>query len=393
MLEKDAVDARDLMITDQTKWMRISHVVMQAGLSTVLRDGAACKAKWNQILPDYKRISDYLGRTGRNTPEYWQLSPTDRREEGLPKQFSEEVFHAIDEWNGNRPLINPPHVRDLLAANDGNYREQHQQNQHTEEDNSEEESHDPVDPATADVTDSTPPRSPVTSSSIRGAVPPPSLSGRTPISRAPKPAFPANITPQIISSSDTASYSLGRRPGNTAVRKKNVSGHTVIAEATKATGLVMAKQMEDIAESSRALERSKIDVQLKLFSEQMAYQREKDRRLYDNAVAANETARLSIIKQGEIVHCLAQLSTLLGRKLSSSSSPEMETPPQHTPSKGMTQHTYASGYDHGYGDGQHEDQNMNAPHTADTGEDRMDPQRPDPEQVQLPETATTFTED
>ena len=91
------------------------------------------------------------------------------------------------------------------------------------------------------------------------------------MSRAPRLVFLANITPQIISSSDTASYFLGRHPGNTALRKKNVSGHTVIAEVTKAMGLVMAKQMEDIAESSRALERSKIDVQLKLFSEQMAY--------------------------------------------------------------------------------------------------------------------------
>lgn len=54
--------------------------------------------------------------------------------------------------------------------------------------------------------------------------------------------------------------------------------------------------MDDIAESSQDLERSKIEVQLKLFDENMAYQREKDRCLYENVVAANENARFSIQK-------------------------------------------------------------------------------------------------
>ena len=108
-------------------------------------------------------------------------------------------------------------------------------------------------------------------------------------------------------------------------------------------------------------------------------------------MATNENARLSIIKQGKIVHCLVHLSTLLGRKLSSTSSPEIESPPQHTLCKGIIQHTYASGYDHGYGDGQHEDHNMNAPRTEDMGEDRLDPQGPELEEVQLPKTATAFS--
>jgi hypothetical protein len=41
----------------------------------------------------------------------------------------------------------------------------------------------------------------------------------------------------------------------------------VIAKATKASGEVMAMQMRDMAAVSRDLERSKIDVQLKFFSE------------------------------------------------------------------------------------------------------------------------------
>ena len=88
--EVDAVDGRDLMTPENTKWCRISEQVMHAGFSQCSRDGASCKNKWNQLLPEYKRISDYLGRSGRNIDDYWDLLPVERKEEGLPKQFSQE---------------------------------------------------------------------------------------------------------------------------------------------------------------------------------------------------------------------------------------------------------------------------------------------------------------
>jgi hypothetical protein len=91
------------------------------------------------------------------------------------------------------------------------------------------------------------------------------------------------------------------------VRWKLLSSHNVIADATKASREVMAMQMMDMVATSRELEWSKIEVQLKLFSKQMEYQREKDRRLYESALLANENARLAIIKQGEVVSCLSQL--------------------------------------------------------------------------------------
>lgn len=117
---------------------------------------------------------------------------------------------------------------------------------------------------------------------------------------------PVGITPHNVSSSlATTQYAIHRRPGNTAVRRKNLSGHKLITEATKATGTVMASQMQEIADATFELEKSKIDVQLKLFSEQMEYQREKDRRIYESSILANENARLAILKQGEIVSCLS----------------------------------------------------------------------------------------
>ena len=74
----DTIDGRDLMTPDNTKWIRISHDVMRAGISPCVRDGPACKTKWNQLILDYKRIVDYLNRTGRNVPDYWELSASER---------------------------------------------------------------------------------------------------------------------------------------------------------------------------------------------------------------------------------------------------------------------------------------------------------------------------
>ena len=80
------------------------------------------------------------------------------------------------------------------------------------------------------------------------------------------------------------------------MHQKSSSVHNVIAEATKAFEDVLASQLRQMAKASRDLERSKIEVQLKLFVEQMDYAREKDCHLYENSLIANENAHLAILK-------------------------------------------------------------------------------------------------
>lgn len=87
---------------------------------------------------------------------------------------------------------------------------------------------------------------------------------------------PPGVTTHILSSSDKTNTIQERAPGNTGVRRKALTGHAAIAEATKSTGVVMASQLKDIADASLVVERNKVDVQLKLFEAQMAYQRERD---------------------------------------------------------------------------------------------------------------------
>jgi hypothetical protein len=325
---------------------------MRACHSPCMRDGPTCKGKWNQLIPDYKRIADFHARTGRNAVEYWELSSSEHSAEGLPKTFSQELYDQIHEWFGQRPQIQPPHIRDLLAPDDANHPGMHalqlsddegSRDSHLESDNH----------ATMELSDSQRLPSPVQSllhpletPSMGGEgdsqrpSPSPARSSPTPTQRSPggftcgpslgRTHFPPSSAqaPIYISSSDTSEFSSRQPPGNTGVRRKLLSSHNVIADATKASGEVMAMQMRDMVAASQELERSKIEVQLKLFSKQMEYQREKDRRLYESSLMANENARLAILKQGEVVSCLSQLSSVLQMGLHVSSKDDTRNPVQ-----------------------------------------------------------------
>jgi hypothetical protein len=145
---------------------------------------------------------------------------------------------------------------------------------------------------------------------------------------APQSSPGAPGLPHLLSSSDSGTSGMQRRLGNTGVQRKSNASHNAIVEATRTSGEMMAMQMKQMAEASRDLERSKIDVQLKVFTEQMDYQREKDRRLYENSRIAQENARLAIMKQGEIVGYLAKLSSVLSQGLLVSTAVEgPELPP------------------------------------------------------------------
>jgi len=109
------------MEPDVTKWMKAAEYVNRAGFSPCIRDGNACKSKWNQILPDYKRILDYHYCSGRNTRDFWDLTSDQWKEEGLPKQFNQEFYMVIHEWICERPQVNPLHLREVLSPHDSNF--------------------------------------------------------------------------------------------------------------------------------------------------------------------------------------------------------------------------------------------------------------------------------
>jgi hypothetical protein len=74
-----------------------------------------------------------------------------------------------------------------------------------------------------------------------------------------------------------------------------------------------------MTEASKETERNKLEVQVRLFTKQMAYQHEKERRLYEQGLIAAEKARLAIAKQGELVAYLVTMSSVLSTGLKVSS--------------------------------------------------------------------------
>ena len=49
------------------------------------------------------------------------MSVPERIEFFLPRHFLKENYDAIDDWYHIRPIINPPHVRDLSQPGDNVY--------------------------------------------------------------------------------------------------------------------------------------------------------------------------------------------------------------------------------------------------------------------------------
>jgi hypothetical protein len=66
----------------------IAEVVMRESKSRNVRNRKECKNKWNSLLGDFRKISDYQVGNGRNM-SYFQLSPEEREDAKLPKSFYE----------------------------------------------------------------------------------------------------------------------------------------------------------------------------------------------------------------------------------------------------------------------------------------------------------------
>ena len=112
-----------LMQREGTQWNSISLRVMQilGERSIYYRDGPSCKDKWGILIADYKRIHDFHKGTGINEEKYWSMGVPERIEENMPRHFLKENHDAIDAWYHIRPIINPPHVRDLSQPGDNVY--------------------------------------------------------------------------------------------------------------------------------------------------------------------------------------------------------------------------------------------------------------------------------
>lgn len=187
--------------------------------------------------------------------------------------FAQEVFDSIYVWYRTRPQIQSPYVRDMLALNDYTFRPQQFEQLHEDHDNNKLENNDLMDMPLLDALEATKDNTHVRSTRYTSSK----------RSRATgMQSHLAPLTPDLLLVCHRASpfkLSILQRlldlqskiATNTSVHRKSVSSDTVITEARKATGAVIAQQMHDIAKASGDLEWSKFEVQLRLHSEKMVY--------------------------------------------------------------------------------------------------------------------------
>jgi len=206
---------------------------------SVYRDATACKSKWNQLVPKFKRIANYFSRTGTNSVDYWSMSQDDRKKMGLPKLFSEEIYYGMNEWFQLRPTMQPPHTRDLLSSKDRNHEPSsgsvlvNEVHEVSDDDNK-----DVMDVANShdNSTDQTSSAFSLVARAVlfQQTASFPNHDTQVPSVRIgrPKATIPAGVVLQMVSSSNTTENGVYRRPGNTAIRRKTLTTTSLVAEAT-----------------------------------------------------------------------------------------------------------------------------------------------------------------
>lgn len=100
---------------------------------------------------------------------------------------------------------------------------------------------------------------------------------------------------------------------------------TALVEVAKASTEAIASLMKEMASVTKETKSNKLEVQLKLLYEQMVYQQERYTRMHEQSLIVAYNARLTIIKQGEIVFALGNISSVLS--LGFKGHPEPPSPP------------------------------------------------------------------
>lgn len=246
-MENNEKDVRRSMASDRKRWQRISNHVMKAGFSSCLRDGPACKSKWNQLLPEFKRLADFIQKADPDEGPYWTMQAVDRKRLGLPKSFPQEIYNVMQQWFGTSASMSPPHLWDLTTGGDLDLTSLSNRRKTSEEVSQRHgvEASEYADAAEEGSDEGTA----STRAQSAPAAGEPSLPAHDPRSRGKQPVAEVNAAADLVngicvvnlsSSGGVADYNL-QRPPNTGVKRKSISGHSLIANATVAAGEAMSQ--------------------------------------------------------------------------------------------------------------------------------------------------------
>ena len=247
---------------------------------------------------------DYHVCTSINDKDHCVLIHNELTAEKLPKVYSKKIYVRIHEWFGRQPQIQPPHIRNLLnphdevfprrdfdSVDDGNEVVDLSVNEPSIEGL---DGTNNIDHVKRVVEDRDPPTNCdlLEGSSIR-LVPPRSLSrqGPNPLGRVgvPNGTHSHGLIPpprgSTVLLSDSHSFTK-IKIATMAIRRKSSAGISALVEVAKFSSESIAIQIVEMTPVTKETESNKLEVQLRLFSEQMTYQRERDMRIYEQNLLA-----------------------------------------------------------------------------------------------------------
>jgi hypothetical protein len=228
-------DSRDLMQTATQKWEKVATDVSKARISVHKQGASTCKDKWQTLLADFKKISDYNAAT-RSAEDYFHMSGKRRKELTLPSNFCSAQYREMAKFLSQRPCLNPPRQWKTFSMEEEDI-------QSTE---------DLVRYCAIHQ---------VTEEMLTGGdgfpdpdivrdLPPPGIGGSHG-PRLPRPIAPSGIhTRKGEEKLENATHNMAAnpRPTNTAVRRKYNSSHTNLLEVTETHGKEIVSNMQKMSD-------------------------------------------------------------------------------------------------------------------------------------------------
>lgn len=90
-VEKDCLKA----LSTYQKW---KIIVDNCVVLDVARNLNQCRTKWNSLVNEYNLIKNWDKESESRSDFYWSLESERRKEFGLPENFNDELFRAIDDY-------------------------------------------------------------------------------------------------------------------------------------------------------------------------------------------------------------------------------------------------------------------------------------------------------
>jgi hypothetical protein len=301
-------DNRDLMETATQKWTKIATNVSTAGFSTHFRGAMACKDKWQTLLADYKKISDYRGATW-NRKDYFHMPGRWRKELTLPVNFCASHYREMEKFLSQRPCLNPPKQRDSFAAEEGDIQSADDLARFYSQHNITEDMLG-ADQGFLD---------PVLQHNLSDTVVPGSSAARA--SRRHPPLSLHAATGKEKLDNAARNMSVDHRPPNTAVRRRYTSTQSKMLEVTETQGREIVTNMEKLS----AMEDKKVMAAGEIADKQLEYFK-----IRDSQIASTERG---------LVQAVTGLSEAIIRAYNSCSATELV----RRASSPAAQHAHSSG--------------------------------------------------